>query len=348
MNKELIKELLNNLKEDNQKYTLNNKILIIDGLNTFLRSFAIINQFNSNNNHIGGLVGFLKSLGYIIKLINPTRVIVVFDGPGGSASKKNLYPEYKSNRHTGRVTNYHIFLNDKEGENESISNQMNRLLQFLHLLPIDLICIDALEADDIMGYLVSKYEKNNETSQITIMSADQDFLQLVSSKTQIYSPTKKKFYQTPQVLDEYGIHPNNFIIMKSLMGDKSDNLPGIDGLGPKKFKKLFTEYLKTELKFSLEQVLELATINIEFNKLYGKVLERKNQLEINYKLMDLKNIPLSPENINIIEDMLSKEVKFDKQNFYLMYNNDNLGESIPNCYNWLLQIFTPLQTYRII
>jgi len=83
---------------------------------------------------------------------------------------------------------------DKEEESESITNQMERLIQYLQSLPVSLIVIDGIEADDVMGYLAQKYEGTAETKRVTIMSADQDFLQLVSNKVNVYSPTKKKIY----------------------------------------------------------------------------------------------------------------------------------------------------------
>ena len=74
--------ILDNLHEgsDMEPLQLNSRVLLIDSMNTFLRSFAIIPAINPQGNHIGGLVGFMKSLGYAIKLIQPTRVILVFDG----------------------------------------------------------------------------------------------------------------------------------------------------------------------------------------------------------------------------------------------------------------------------
>ena len=76
--------ILDNLHEgsDMEPLQLNSRVLLIDSMNTFLRSFAIIPAINPQGNHIGGLVGFMKSLGYAIKLIQPTRVILVFDGQG--------------------------------------------------------------------------------------------------------------------------------------------------------------------------------------------------------------------------------------------------------------------------
>jgi 5'-3' exonuclease len=103
----------------------------------------MINHINPDGHHIGGLTGFLKSIGYAIKMLEPTKVILVFDGVGGSNNKRNLYPDYKANRNKNRMTNYSIFSN-KEEETESINNQMARLIQYLQCLPVSMICIDGI------------------------------------------------------------------------------------------------------------------------------------------------------------------------------------------------------------
>lgn len=340
--KAFLKKLINNLEEDKQILTLNSKVLIIDGLNTFLRNFSIINQFNTSHNHIGGLVGFLKSIGYGCKLINPTRVIIVFDGQGGSSSKKNLFPEYKANRSITRIINYTSFT-EKEEEVESLSNQMARLIQYLSILPLDIICIDSVEADDIIGLLAEQYETAEDCNQVTIMSADQDFLQLVSPKIQVYSPTKKKIYQIKQVLDEYGVHPSNFLLKKTLLGDSGDNIPGINGLGPKKLLKLFPQLSSPEVQ-SLDSIFSISKKGD--NVLHERILERKIQLETNFILMNLRDVPLSPENKEIIKQTLEEKVVLDKQKFLTMYAVDELGESIPNVLSWVSNIFNTLQIYR--
>ena len=78
----------------------NDKVLIIDGLNTFIRVFSVIPTTNEDGIHIGGIVGFLRSIGYTINMIRPTRVIIAFDGKGGSNRRRKIYPEYKQNRKT--------------------------------------------------------------------------------------------------------------------------------------------------------------------------------------------------------------------------------------------------------
>ena len=74
----------------------NDKVLIIDGLNTFIRVFSVIPTTNDDGIHVGGIVGFLRSIGYTINMFRPTRVIIVFDGKGGSKHRRKLYPEYKA------------------------------------------------------------------------------------------------------------------------------------------------------------------------------------------------------------------------------------------------------------
>ena len=104
------KDLLNNIKEDSQSEALhlNSRVLLVDSMNTFLRSFAVINSTNTQGTHVGGMIGFLRSLAYVVNLIQPTRVICVFDGEGNTTNRKHLYADYKGNRKLKRITNLSI------------------------------------------------------------------------------------------------------------------------------------------------------------------------------------------------------------------------------------------------
>jgi len=342
MSKNKYADILSNVNNDQRG--VQDSILVLDGLNTFLRAFTMINHLNSEGHHIGGLTGFLKSLGYAIKMIDPTRVVIVFDGVGGSNNKRNLYPEYKANRNANRMTNYAIF-QSKDDEREAINNQMARLIHYLQCLPISMICVDGIEADDTIGYLVGKFENFDATKEVTIMSADKDFLQLVSNKTKVYSPTKKKIYKPADVLDEYGVTSHNFVNYKILMGDQSDNLPGVLGLGPKKLIKLFPE-LNSSASVTLNSILEKARELSNEHDLYARITERKHQLVINSRLMDLKTIPLSPENITQIQNSFNAQFELNSHAFMQMYTADKLGESIPNTPYWINQVFGPLSVFK--
>ena len=328
-------QLLSNVQPDIRKEL--SSILIIDGLNTFLRSFTMINHMNPDGHHIGGLTGFLKSIGYAIRMADPTKVIIVFDGVGGSSARRNLFPAYKANRNTSRMTNYSIF-SSKDEETESINNQISRLIQYLQCLPVTVISIDGLEADDIIGYLANKFQAHEETARVTIMSADKDFLQLVSDKVHCYSPTKKKIYTPKDVLEEFGVSSNNFLNYKILMGDQSDNIPGITGLGPKKLIKLFPELI-SNTKIELDEIISSSADKVDENKLYLAVVERRHQLFINQQLMSLNGSFLSPENKQLVKDAFNNSYELNIPIFLQLYHNDKLGESIPNAQSWLTQLF---------
>ena len=327
--------LLSNVQPDFRKEL--SSILIIDGLNTFLRSFTMINHLNPDGHHIGGLTGFLKSIGYAIRMSDPTKVVVIFDGIGGSNARRNLYPEYKANRNSSRITNHNIF-SSKDEESESINNQISRLVQYLQCLPVTVISIDGLEADDIIGYLTNKFQAHDETQRVTIMSADKDFLQLVSDKVHCYSPTKKKIYTPKDVLEEFGVSSSNFLNYKILMGDTSDNIPGITGLGPKKLIKLFPELI-SNTKVELDEIISSSADKVDENKLYLSVVERRYQLSINQQLMSLNGSFLSPENKQLVKDAFNNSYELNIPIFLQLYHNDKLGESIPNTSSWLTQLF---------
>ena len=340
--KELYKDILNNLHEESnlEPLHLNSRVLLIDSMNTFLRSFAMIPAINPQGNHVGGLVGFLKSLGYVIKLIRPTRVILVFDGQGNITNRRNTYAEYKANRQIKRITNFKVF-STLEEESDSISTQMLRLLDYLKCLPVNISIIDKIEADDTIAYLSQKLKDD-----IIIYSADQDFLQLVNKRITVYSPIKKKFYRPNDVFEQYGIHPYNFITMKCLMGDKSDNLPGVKGLGPKKLMKYFPEIAGEKL-FTLQEAYQKATDKVEEHGIYGNVHLFKSQLEINYELMSLDNIQLLEHDQKELDELIdSPPYNLNKKRFFEMYEKDLLGRGIPNTEFWLAEVFSYLQNYK--
>lgn len=336
MNKEYQK-IFDSLKSEKVEESLNSRVLLIDGLNTFLRAFTAIGWVNKDLSHIGGLTGFLRSLGYIIKLVRPTRVIVVFDGQGSSTNKRYIYPDYKANRGLNRVTNWDSFESQKD-ESEAITSQIVRLIYYLKTLPVDLISIDKIEADDVIGYITGKLD-----GEVTIMSSDKDYLQLVSDKITVYSPTKKKFYDRDLVLSEFGVTPKNFLTQKILLGDSGDNVPGVKGLGSKTMLKSFPE-LGTEEEISLDDILSKCEGK---KKIFESIKNYEFQLRINKRLMDLKDPNIPEEAIEEINSVLLEAKKvFNSQDFLDLYREDELGNSISNVSMWLFNHFNELAKYK--
>ena len=222
-------DILKNLKETPPR-SLNDHILIIDAMNMLIRSFSLLKAMNPDGHHIGGLVGFLRSLGYVTRIFDPTRVIIVWDGKGGSANRQNIDPNYKAQRANNRITHWGLYDN-KEQETEALIGQLFRVQDYIECLPIHQISLEKLEADDIIAYLAKN--AGHSDRKVTIVSSDKDFFQLINKNIEVYAPIKKKVFNESNILDEIKVLPQNYNIVKALLGDNSDNLPGVKGLGIK-------------------------------------------------------------------------------------------------------------------
>ena len=318
---------------------VNNRVLIVDGLNLYLRAFAVNGALNDNGVPVGGLTGFLRSLAYAIREVNPTRVIIVYDGAGGSQRRRKIHPNYKSQRKSSkRITRWDAFKNATE-EKEAMKIQFSRLIEYLDFLPINVISIDRIEADDTIAYIAHTLLDED----VTIMSADQDFLQLVNERITVWSPIKKKFYTPRMVIDDYGVPAHNFLMYKVLMGDKSDNIEGVKGLGPKKLPKIVPDLL-TQNTLDLDFILEHAGKGEE--PMHKKIVESATQLQINEELMDLKNPPISGELKLQITRLIEAPINLLSSNsFNTMYTDDQMGNAIDIPDIWLKQHFTRLNSY---
>jgi len=317
---------------------VNNRVLIVDGLNLYLRAFAVNGALNDNGVPVGGLTGFLRSLAYAIREVNPTRVIVVYDGQGGSQRRRKIHPDYKANRKPGkRITRWDAFKNASEEKN-AMKIQFSRLIEYLDFLPINVISIDRIEADDTIAYIAHTLLDED----VTILSADQDFLQLVDERITVWSPTKKKFYTPRMVEADYGVPAHNFLMYKVLMGDKSDNIEGVKGLGPKKLPKIVPDLL-TQTTLDLDFILEHAGKGEE--PMHKKISESEIQLRLNEELMDLKNPPISGELKLQIARLIEAPINLLSRNdFIMMYSDDQLGNAIKAPDLWLREHFVKLNT----
>ena len=343
MNKELL-NLLSNIKE-NESVSGNrhDRVLLIDSMNLFFRNFAMLNTIAPNGVHIGGLGGFLRSLGSLIKEIQPTSVYIIFDGEGSTINRKNILPEYKSGRNIRRITNSEIF-DSIEEEGEAKLDQITRLIQYLKLMPVKTIAIDKTEADDLIAYL-SKYLYSKYNSKIYIVSNDKDYLQLVNNNIIVYRPTERLYYDQAKIIEQFQILPSNFILYKTLLGDQSDTVIGVKGLGKSKIFKLFPELLDTPL--TLDKIFDICEEKMQDHIIYARVLINANQLESNYKIMDLENPLINEQDIEILKELVEERAP-DLQSKLIaqLYNEDNLGGIIKNLNIWLKNTFTTLISYN--
>jgi len=337
--------LLSDVVEENETESPNkhDRVLLIDGLNLFFRNFAMLNFVNEDGLHVGGLGGFLRSLGTLINRIQPTSVYVVFDGVGSTVNRKNLLPEYKSNRNLTRITNWDIFEN-LDDEHAAKIDQIVRLIHYLQCLPVKTVSLDKTEADDIIAHLATKLS-DNYNSKVFIVSSDKDFIQLVNENIIVYRPIEKDYYTASTVIEKFGIPAANFILYKVLMGDNSDKVAGVKGLGEKKLMKLFPELSQRIL--TLQDILNISEEKLKENIIYARILDMQDQLEKNYKVMNLHNPMLDDVEKEFLDTLINYPLpELNTVSFIKFYNEDGLRHLIKNIEYWIQSTFKDLISYN--
>lgn len=269
--------------------------------NVFIRSYSVDQSLTVLGEKCGGIVGFLNCVKSWINKFNPDGIFVCWDGANGSVRKRKIYPEYKAQRKPFLTTSSS---NDEDDVKNKIW-QLQSLVDFLKYFPVCQLYVENCEADDIIFYVVNKLKHINKL----IVSSDRDFYQLVSDKTKIYSLGKKAIIKSEDIVTEFRVLPENFVIYRSITGDASDNIDGIKGIGPAKFAKLLPMLAEQKI----DTLNEFKTILTEKNdQKYSVFTNDWNKLERNYTLIKLDYEHLSLNQISKIDTAItSHEPKID-------------------------------------
>lgn len=262
------------------------RILVVDGMNTFIRNFAVVPAMNSDGDHVGGIVGTIRSVKSVARDAKPTSVVAVWDGEGGSQRRRSIYSEYKSGRKPRMNRQY-----DFESAGESYRNMESQLAttkRLLTLLGVQNVEVPSIEADDAIVFICRLLR---DDAQKVILSSDNDFFQLIDGRTVVFSPTRKKAYGVSSFVDEYNVLPENYIIVKALMGDSSDNIGGIRGIGAKTAAKLFP-FLRTSVS-NVDEVVAYAAGRAAEKAKYAAVAASRELLISNVELMQLASPEIS-------------------------------------------------------
>jgi len=327
--------MINNTKDD--------RILIIDGLNTYLRIFTSMQAFSENGEFVGGIIGFLRSIGLNIRDFQPTRCILVFDGKGGSVRRKKLYPEYKANR-TGKNGMRMDLFSSVEEEKASMRKQLIRIIHYLNHLPIQIFQVDNVEADDVIAYLTMQYFKP-KGSKVRIVSTDRDFYQLIDPNIEVYSPVKKKLYNEKSLFDELNLTPEEYLTYRVVTGDTGDNIPGIGGIGLKTLVKHFPN--PTSIERLIRESKKIITEEKKPKQIFKNLVENEEVLDRNYKLMQLQETDISgTTKINLFNQLESPNLKRTKNyEFRKLLHEDQITTSFKNPDEWLMTTFTGLNVW---
>ena len=251
-------------------------------------------QLDADGKPIGGLTGFMRSLQKEVRRAKADRVVIAWEGPGGSQSRKEKNKNYKAGRKPPKLNRQYEF-NTEDEERENKYQQMVRLTEYLDQLPVLQLMLENVEADDIIAWLCHCHEFTEW--QKVIISSDKDFLQLCDDKTVLIRPGKnEEVLNRNAVLEQYNIHPRNFALARAIVGDKSDNLEGVKGLGLKTVSKRFS-FLSENKDYALKDIMTHAKDNKNKVKAFQKVLESEEVIASNYEIMQLYISTISSQGV---------------------------------------------------
>jgi DNA polymerase-1 len=252
-------------------------LYLFDGSAFLYRSFFALPPLTTSSGFpTGAIYGFLRSILAILKTEKPNHMAIAFDLPAPT-QRKLAYSEYKSKR---------------PPTPDPLKVQIPVIKELINLLGIRLLEMSGYEADDLIAYLTQKAKK--EGFRVKIYSPDKDVLQLVDgSQVVVINPISEEVFDENKVIEKFGVHPKKLADYLALVGDKTDNIEGVKGVGPKTAINLINTF------GSVENILARWD---EFKKLFPQA--EKNSLELSYWLVKLK----PPEELNIdIGELKRKE-----------------------------------------
>jgi DNA polymerase-1 len=251
----------------------NNRIMIIDGSSLLHRAFYALPLLATKKGlYTNGVYGFLTMLYKIQDQYKPKYMCVAFDKKGPTFRHK-AYEEYKGTR---------------QSTPSELAQQFPMIREILSYMKIKTLEMSEYEADDIAGTLARLGEE--KSLDVILVTGDKDYLQLATDKTKVLITrkgiTEMEIYDRSKIIEDYGIEPKQFIDLKGLMGDKSDNIPGVPGVGEKTGIKLLKEY------GNLEKIYENID-SVSGKKLKENLIENKQLAFISKKLGEIiTNVPL--------------------------------------------------------
>ncbi|GAA0730868.1 DNA polymerase I [Clostridium malenominatum] len=263
-------------------------MLLLDGNSLMYRAFYALPLLTNNEGvHTNAIYGFTNMLLKMKEELNPQYVVCTFDR-SGPTFRHNEYQDYKAGR--------------KKMPPE-LAEQFPIAKDLLKKLAIDIYEIDGFEADDLIGTISKVAEENG--IEVYIVTGDRDALQLASDKTRVVITkkgiTEKEIYDRTRMIEEMGVTPTQFIDVKGLMGDPSDNIPGVPGIGEKTAYKLIKEY------GSIENLLNNVE-NISGKKVKENLMEHREDAIFSKKLATIiREVPIDVD----LEAIKSKE-NFDR------------------------------------
>jgi DNA polymerase-1 len=266
---------------------MNKPLFIVDGYGILFRTYYSVGEMNTSQNvPVGGVFGFIRAFFTLILRYNVEKIVITLDS-GKPTFRAEIYKEYKANR--VKVP-------------ESLVPQFSILDEFLQASNIGHIRKDGFEADDLIASLVKANGGQN-----VIVSSDKDLMQLVSQDTRYLDFFANKFYQKEDVLAKFGVLPEFIADYLAIVGDTSDNVPGIKGCGPQKAVKLINEFGSLEnIVANIENIRDQRLKNMMQNNVESGIVSKQLVMLDSSIPIDSIHFNIDAINVNGALDFLQK------------------------------------------
>lgn len=267
------------------------RVMIVDAFNQFIRGYIVDPSKSHNGQPIGGMRTFINILNKITREVRPDLIVVVWDGQGGSAKRRAMNKNYKAGRKPLRTNWSTEEMTPQDTDNNKLWQQL-RVVEYLNHTPVIQFMEAEVEADDVIAYV--KNTSIFSEWQKVIVSADKDFIQLLDDKTILHRPIQKEYLNKNSIIEKFDIHPNNFALARAMVGDPSDNLPGVPRVGLGTVAKRFP-FLREEKTIYLSDIVEECTKPENKQKIFASIIEQQELVKFNYDMMQLSSPLLSPQ-----------------------------------------------------
>ena len=343
--KNIVYNLDQNFNSSIQESLFMNKIALIDAYGFVFRAYHSLPPLTrADGVPVGAVYGFTNMLIKLIASLDVSHIAVVFDS-GSKTFRNDLFAEYKANRPPCP---------------EDLKPQFPIIRKTAESLNLTILEKVGYEADDIIATIAKKSAQAN--FEVLIISSDKDLMQLVDDKVSIYDAMKNKLIKSNEVKEKFFVEPHQVLDLLSLIGDSSDNVPGVKGIGPKTASELINQYGTLENIFKnidnikQEKRKKLLNEGIENALLSKKLITLKEDVDLKITLDDLQVKEINPHKlINFLEeqgfrslvlkvkkefDLMNNDLdsKYSQQNIFSKHQPDNTTQNKTNSNNEIKQV----------
>ncbi len=295
---------------------LKNKIFIIDGSSFLYRAYYSIPDLKiDQNTSVNAVYGFCKIIKNLIDKYNPKYMLLVWDSPGKTI-RHEIYPEYKQNR---------------QAPPGNLFEQKDIIMDFANKIELKQLSINGIEADDLMVSTAKKFINQDNKIISTLVTCDKDLAQALNSRIIILDPFKDQIISVDNFHEKLDISIEKLPFYYALIGDSSDNIKGVKGIGPKTAKNIISDYS------SLDDLYKNID-NIKSPRIKDLLIKNKSDAYLSQELFTLKdynleeyNIKLDKENCIFSADNWTKAIDFFKQykfnSFLKNLNSNNIADN---------------------